>query len=505
MKLETDWLKQWTLYSPQKIAIKDGDTGQGFSYETLYTLANRIAAWLRDAHKIEKGDRVAVLAFNEIDYVPIFFAVQRLGAVMVPINFRLAPREVGHILKDCAPKLLLCQNSFREALEKVDRSTLPPQCEYFEGEGKFVAPFQKASDARDIIEMDFEAETPCLILYTSGTTGLPKGAILTYGMLFWNSVNTALRLNITSTDITVMFLPFYHTSGWNVLSTPLLHHGARVIFIRKFDAEKVLQLCDSEKATILFGVPTTMDMMAQSKTFSKVALKTLRYAIVGGEPMPIELIRVWGKKGIPIRQGFGLTEFGPNVFSLNEEDAIRKIGSIGFPNFYIEAKIVDESERELGTDEIGELVLKGTACTPGYWNNPQATASAIKDGWFHTGDLVRRDAEGYYYVVGRKKDMFISGGENVYPAEVEQCLSANPKIREAAVIGVPDAKWGEVGKAFIVLTPGATLSADEIIEYCKANLAKYKVPKYIQFMAELPKGDTGKILKRQLKEQEKSQ
>jgi fatty-acyl-CoA synthase len=337
-----------------------------------------------------------------------------------------------------------------------------------------------------------------MILYTSGTTGLPKGALITNKMLHWNSLNTGLRLNLQQHDVALGFLPFFHTSGWNVLVTPFVHRGARTILMRKFDPDRVLELSEREGVTVIFGVPTIMEMMARSPRFESCNLTRARYAIVGGEPMPIELIRTWQKKGIPIRQGYGLTEFGPGVFSLNEEDAIRKIGSIGFPNFYVEARVVGPSRREVGVDQIGELVLRGDVCSPGYWRNEAATAAAIRDGWFHTGDLVRRDSEGYYYVAGRKKEMFISGGENVYPVEIERLLSTHPAIREVAVVGVPDAKWGEVGKAVISLKAGSMLSEQDVTQFCLQGLAKYKVPKQIQFMDDLPKGDSGKILKRAL-------
>ncbi|PIS10645.1 MAG: AMP-dependent synthetase, partial [Bdellovibrio sp. CG10_big_fil_rev_8_21_14_0_10_47_8] len=314
----------------------------------------------------------------------------------------------------------------------------------------------------------------------------------------WNSINTTLRLNISQHDCSVIFLPFFHTGGWNVLTTPFFHRGARIIFLKKFDADRVLDLSDKEGATILFGVPTTMDMLARSNLFPSVKLDKVRYAIVGGEPMPIELIQTWHQRGIAIRQGYGLTEFGPNVFSLNEEDAIRKIGSIGFSNFYIETKVVDDHGQLVGPDQVGELWLKGPMCMTEYWNNPKATAETITDGWLHTGDLVRQDMDGYFYVVGRKKDMFKSGGENVYPAELEKVIRTLPGVREVAVIGVPDRKWGEVGKAFITLEPTATLTEQDLIGHCVKNLAKFKVPKFYSFIAELPKGDSGKILKRKL-------
>lgn len=497
MDLELDWLKKWNQYSPAAVAIKDGETGQEYSYRRLYHQSNVAAQLLKTEYGIKKGDRVAVLATNELEYVFLFFAAQRLGAILVPINFRLTAREVEHILQDATPKLLVYQNSFDEIVAALPNSSRPQHLLHFSGPQSFSEALTKLPFTEVEFEADFEA--PCMIIYTSGTTGAPKGALLTHKMLFWNSINTSLRLNISQNDCTVIFLPFFHTGGWNVLTTPFIHRGAKVILLKKFDGDKILELSENENATILFGVPTTMDIMARSPTFEKVQLKNMRYAIVGGEPMPIELIKTWHKKGIAIRQGYGLTEFGPNVFSLNQEDAIRKIGSIGFANFYIEAKIIDENGHELGANQIGELVLRGPPCMKGYWNNPKATAETIIDGWLHTGDLVRRDDEGYYYVVGRKKDMFKSGGENVYPVELEQVLRSHPLVREAAVIGVPDEKWGEVGKAFIVKET-ASLTMEEIQNHCLKNLAKFKVPKHFSFVEALPKGDSGKILKKKLYE-----
>lgn len=492
--MELDWLKRWNLYSPKNIAIKDGETGREFSYAKLFELANRGAHFLHNDYDIRKGDRVAVLASNELEYVFLFFALQRLGAILVPVNFRLTQREVDHIISDCSPKLILFQDAYSSIVNNLPGK---PANLLLQGPGSFAEKLEQSSSE----EYAFisQENDPAMILYTSGTTGAPKGAILDYKMLFWNSINTTLRLNISQNDCTVIFLPFFHTGGWNVLTTPFLHRGAKVVFLKKFDANQILTLSEKEKATIMFGVPTTMDMMARSPLFDKVDLSTIRYSIVGGEPMPIELIKIWDKKGIPIRQGYGLTEFGPNVFSLNEEDVIRKIGSIGFPNFYIEAKVVDSEGKELGDNEVGELVLRGPMCMQGYWHNDKATQETIKDGWLYTGDLVRKDSEGYYYVVGRKKDMFISGGENVYPTEIEQILHAHPAILEVAVIGVPDEKWGEVGKAFIVLN-NTQVTADDIQKYCQQNLAKFKIPKHFIFLDSLPKGDSGKILKKKLAE-----
>ena len=512
---QTDWLKKWARYSPNSVAIKDADTGTEYNYGLLYFLSCKIATHLKGRFDVKRGDRVAVLSTNEIEYLPLFFATQRLGAILVPINFRLASREIDHILQDSGAEVFIAQAAFSDVASKLSPNSAQEKCWSFDnGVGclrsfcaeatqeyldKYAANIRSAAPATWETAYASDFESPCMILYTSGTTGKPKGAIITHKMMFWNSVNTGLRLNLTQNDVNVSFLPFFHTGGWNVLTTPLLHRGAKVVIVKKFDADRILEICEQERVTILFGVPTTMDMMYRCSKFSDVDLSSVRYAIVGGEPMPIDLIKTWQERGIPVRQGFGLTEFGPNVFSLPEEDSIRKAGSIGFPNFYIDVRVVDDNGIDVPAGEIGELILKGPVCTPGYWKNEKATSETIKDGWLYTGDLVRYDSEGYFYVAGRKKDMFISGAENVYPVEVERYLSTHPKIREVAVIGVPDEKWGEVGKAYIAVAAETSLSVEEVLAYCDGNLAKYKIPKHVEFLPELPKGDSGKILKRLLK------
>jgi fatty-acyl-CoA synthase len=494
-----DWLKQWARLSPASVAFKDSDTGVTFSYFELFHLSCRIGEMLSKKFGIAPGDRLAMLATNELEAVVLFFASLRCGSILVPINFRLTPREIGHILGDSGARLVVAQDAFRSS---VETSTPRKDIWSFESLQTDVAAALREIRAGRLgptpRTLATDENQPCMILYTSGTTGAPKGALITPKMMHWNSLNTTLRLNISQNDVFVSFLPFFHTGGWNVLLTPFVHRGAKTVLTRKFDADRILALSESEGATIMFGVPTTMEIMSRSAFFPKVDLSKIRYAIVGGEPMPIELIRTWQKKGISIRQGFGMTEFGPGVFSLNEEDALRKIGSIGFANFYVETRVVNDQGQDVPPEEIGELLLRGPVCTPGYWNNEKATREAIVDGWFHTGDLVRVDDEGYFYVAGRKKDMFISGGENVYPVEVERVLSQHPAVREVAVIGVPDSKWGEVGRAYIAVVANQTVSVEDILNFCTDKLAKFKIPKEVQFLADLPKGDSGKILKRQL-------
>jgi fatty-acyl-CoA synthase len=494
--LELDWSERWAAFTPGDVAITNAETGAQWTWRWLYQASCRLARALA-ARGVTKGDRVAVLAGSEAEFFPLFIAVQRLGAVLLPLNFRLTVRELEHICTDAEPKVLIVHDDFAAAAAQLStKARRVPFAEVVQVLADETVPHAH-------LPIDAQFEDACMVLYTSGTTGFPKGALITHRMMFWNSVSTGLRLDLTHADVSVSFLPFFHTSGWHVLNTPFLHRGARIVFLKKFDAERVLRLCDSEGVTVLFGVPTTLDMMARTPSFPEVTLRTVRFAIVGGEPMPVELIRTWEARNVPVRQGFGLTEFGPNVFSLNASDSVRKMGSIGFPNMYVEARVMADDGTVIEDDRVGELWLRGPACTPGYWRNEAATRDAIRDGWFTTGDLVRRDAEGFFFVAGRKKDMFISGAENVYPVEVERYLSTHPKVREVAVIGVPDPKWGEVGKAFVSARDGHTITAEEVIEFCQGNLARYKIPKHVEVLPELPKGDSGKILKRALKDRER--
>lgn len=515
---ECDWLQKWDLYAPHREALIDGDTGVAWTYRRLYQRSRNMAFVLRQRLGICNGDRVAVLALNDLEYVALFFALSHLGATLVPINYRLTTPEVAHILEDCGARLVIYQDAFAGVLESLPFDDFAKGPEVAGGKDPNLRRATKIrlnegddcvrvmtdrieSDAPVAsVEVKFESqfEDIAMVIYTSGTTGFPKGAMISHRMLFWNSMNTTQRLNISQSDSAVIFLPFFHTGGWNVLTTPFFHRGAQVILLKKFDADQILHLSEKYQCNLLFGVPTTMDMMARSPFFPTVNLRSVRYAIVGGEPMPVPLIEKWHGKGIKIRQGYGLTEFGPNVFSLNEEEVLRKIGSIGFPNFYIQTKVVDDQGQEVGADEVGELYLKGPSVMSGYLGNEKATAATFDGEWLKTGDLVRYDKEGFFYVVGRKKEMYKSGGENVYPAEVEKVIRGLKGIREVAVVGVPDSKWGEVGKAFVATEPNIQMTEQQIFEHCLQNLAKFKVPRQIQFMESLPKGDSGKILKKNL-------
>jgi len=493
-----DWFGKWAIYSPLKTAFKEFETGRQYSYAQFNKLGNNLAAILRDEQDFGKGDRLAVISEYSIEYIVLFAVAQKLGIVLVPLNYRLASDELNYIISNAEVKGIFYDDKFLEKINHLESYKKIAFKLSMEDLTCINTACIKNRTEPVQVRADIHEDDPIFILYTSGTTAFPKGAIYTHKMLFWNSINTELRLNITSSDVSINCAPPFHTGGWNVLLTPFIHHGAYTLLIKSFDADLVLEMLDLEHATIWWAVPTMLKMMAESPIFDKVKLSRLRYFVVGGEAMPVPLIEQWHNKGVLIRQGYGLTEVGPNVTSLDHQDAIRKKGSIGTLNFYYDAKLVDEKSNEVPTGEPGELVLSGPTVTPGYWKAPEESANAIKNGWFHTGDLMIKDKDGYYYVVDRIKNMYISGGENVYPAEVEHIIGSHPSVNSVAIIGVPDEKWGESGKAFIVLNPGKEITSEEIISYCIEKLAKYKAPKHIEFIDELPHNDAGKIDRKKL-------
>ncbi|GAB5554819.1 MAG: long-chain fatty acid--CoA ligase [Saprospiraceae bacterium] len=488
-----DWVAKWAIYSPNKIAIKEFESQKTITYRALDQRANQMAHYLAATYQIGHGDRVAVLAMNCIEYIVLFAAAQKNGMILVPLNYRLASAEIQYLINTADPKLLIIASDFQEASANIPDIDHLMQISLSDL-NLAINPFSKKAFKGPKIQ----EEDPIFLLFTSGTTGFPKGAIYTHKMLFWNSINTAMSLLINTESRTINCMPPFHTGGWNVLLTPFLHHGGYTCLMQKFDADAVLSLMETEHPTLFMGVPTMLKMIAAENAFERSDLSSLNYIIVGGEPMPIPLIERWHQKGVYIRQGFGMTEVGPNLTSLHQEDAIRKKGSIGRPNFYVETKIVDPKGQPVPANVPGELLFKSPVVTPGYWRDSQATTKTIQAGWFHSGDMAKQDEEGYLYIVDRIKNMFISGGENVYPAEIERVLATHQDINSVVVIPMPDSKWGEVGHAIIVAQSGVSISETEILAYCQGKLAKFKIPKRISFVKELPVSATGKINRKQL-------
>lgn len=490
-----DWLSKWAVYSPNHIAIKEYETGKTYTYAELNTAANQLANQLTAEYELRNTDRVAIIAENCAEYVILLSVAQKTGIIIVPLNYRLAVGEIDYLLQNAQPKMVIWEAKFAHLV------TSTPTFESIKHQillEDLASIYQNATQ-KTFQAVEIEDNHPAFILYTSGTTGFPKGAIYSHKMLFWNSVNTAISLVINAESRTVNCMPPFHTGGLNVLLTPFLHRGGFVCLMKQFDAAAVLRLLESEKVTLFMGVPTILKMMADEPYFAEANFPNLKYFIVGGEPMPVPLIEKWATKNVPVRQGYGMTEVGPNLTSLHQDDAIEKKGSIGRANFYVQTKVVNEKGEEVAPNESGELLLKGPMVTPGYWENQEATDKAIKDGWFYTGDRVVQDEDGYFYVVDRIKNMFISGGENVYPAEVERILIQHEAVSEVVVIGVPHEKWGEVGKAFVVLNDHQTFDLETLQSFCHQKLSKFKIPKHLEILEALPKNASGKIDRKSLK------
>jgi fatty-acyl-CoA synthase len=507
-----DYTGRREIYSPDKLAIIDAgkDPEWRLTYRQMNERANRFANWLRSVGGVNRGDRVAILARDGVEHLDCFFGCSKLGAIHTAVNWRLHWRELVGISESTRPTVLIYSDDFRENVANLEAETRDSALGirhylHIEGEGipgslHFETTLH-AGEATAVTCESLEAEDVTALIFTGGTTGLPKAAMVSHRMIGWNTLNTVIH-DVTHYDVYLNVFPMFHTGGLFVYTLPQVILGGTSILVREFDPERVLALIERERVSIFAGVPTMYQMMTQAVNWAEADLSSLRFCTSGGAPLPVTLVETYTReKGIRFKQGFGMTEFGPGLFALAPEDAIRKAGSIGRPNFYVDARIVDDENQPVGLHEVGELVLKGPSYCSGYFGNVEASAEAIDgEGWFHTGDLARYDEEWYFYIVDRKKDMFISGGENVYPAEIEAVLYKHPAVHMCAVIGVPHPRWGEAGKACVVLKPGAEAGEEELLTLMEDHLARYKVPRSVEFMEALPISSAGKILKRALRE-----
>jgi fatty-acyl-CoA synthase len=499
-----DWLAHHAVVNGDKAAVVDLASGRRLGYRTFDERARRLAAHLRDEAGVGRGDRVSVLAENSTNTYEVQFACAKLGAVFHPLNWRLAVPELDFIVGDAAPTVIVHDEGFAATAGDVAaRAGVAHRLCY--GDGAGAVPYEQALDAASgdvTMPVDLTHDDTWTLMYTSGTTGRPKGALITHGMTFFNAVNLGMTVALNERAVCLVVLPLFHTAGLNLYANPLFHLGGTALVSRAFDPGETLRLLtdDSQGITHFFGVPANYLFMQQHPDFADADLAGL-IAGVGGAPTPRSILEVWLAKGVPLLQGYGMTETSPAVTATTAERALDKVGSAGQPVLHTEVRIVDEEGADAGLDQVGELWVKGPNVTPGYWNRPEATAESITDGWLHTGDAARLDADGFVWIVDRWKDMYISGGENVYPAEVENVLFQLPEVADAAVIGVADARWGEVGQAVIVLHPGSELEPERVIEHCRANLARFKVPTSVRFVDELPRNATGKVLKRVLKDE----
>jgi len=491
------WLSRRAELTPKRIALRVDD--RIFTYAALDDRAARFAGVLT-ATGIAAGDRVAALLTNGNEYVEALFACARIGAILVPLSQRLAGPELEFMTDDSGATVLLYGAEWAH-LASVVKGRSGLKAAFVAGAGEDPSYEDALANAEPVSKpRDVSLDDVLAIFYTSGTTGLPKGAMLTHGNFFWTNLNVVFSFGFFQDERTLVVLPMFHVGGWNANMLATILCGGTVVVERSFDPGRALRTFSEQRITSMLGVPTIYQMMADHPDWDSTDLSAVRALLCGGAPLPVPLIRRYQERGISFIQGYGLTEAAPNCLILPPEDAVRKAGAAGRPYFYADVRVVDEADVEVSLGGSGEIVVGGPGVMKGYWNRPDATAETLRGGWLHTGDVGRIDDEGYITIVDRVKDMYISGGENVYPAEIERMLAEHPAISEAAVIGVPDDRWGEAGRAIVVLRSGSSANAEDIKRFAASKLAKFKVPATVVFAESLPRNPTGKLLKAELRD-----
>jgi len=497
-----DILGERARLSPDAVALIHVPTRRQFTYAELNRRAMRCARVWTDLCSLQQGDRVCILSENRVEYVDAFFAAGKSGIILVPLGTRSTAHELHQILADCGPRCLMYSARYETLAKELRQLVSFEQLISLDAQDDATAPsYASAIDQvrPDPLSARLQPEDIFCLLYTSGTTGRPKGVVIPHRQIAWNAYNTVVSWQLQPTDRVQVYTPMYHAGGLTVFLTPLFAIGGSIVLHDGFDAVEIWHAFRDYKCTILFGVPTIFKMLIDSPEFAALDFRHLRWCASGGAPLPLQLLRAYQQRGLTFRQGYGLTEVGVNCFAMSDEDSLGKPGSIGKPMMFTEAKLVDPKCNQVATNEVGELCLRGPHVCGGYWNNPAATAQVLDaEGWFHTGDLARCDEDGFFYIAGRSKDMIISGGVNIYPAEIEKELLDHSAIAEVSVIGTTDEKWGEVPVAFVALKSGANTSDLELIEFLRPRINKIKLPRQVIFVEALPRNAYGKVLKLEL-------
>jgi fatty-acyl-CoA synthase len=485
------WPARRARKTPERVAIEHGD--DAWTYRDLHERVQRLAHGLRGLG-VARGDRVAYLGPNHPAFLETFFAAGVLGAIFVPLNTRLAAPELAVQLADAGVETLVYDPRLAAVAAVL---TVARPVALADGYEELLA----ASDTTVIDEV-VTHDDPCIIMYTSGTTGTPKGAVLTHGNITWNAVNVVVDSDLAGDEVTLIVAPLFHTAGLNMNCMPTLLKGGRVVLEAAFDPERVLRLVEERRITLMFAVPAMFNTLAAHPRWADTDLSSLRTIMCGGAPVPEATIHTYLKRGLAFVQGYGMTEASPGVLLLDRSQVLAKAGSAGVPHFFSDVRVARPDLTDAEPGEKGEVLVSGPNVMPGYWERPDANAAAFTDDgvWFHSGDVAVTDKDGYVFLVDRVKDMIISGGENIYPAEVEKALVEHPAVLDAGVFGVPDAKWGEVGCAVVVLVPGQEASGEDLRAFLRGRIAKYKVPATFRFVDELPRSGAGKILKNRLRE-----
>jgi fatty-acyl-CoA synthase len=497
-----DWIAYHAKARGGTVAMEDLATGRSFTYAEFDDRVGRLASAMRSRFGVTRGDRVAVLAHNSTDLFELQFACARLGAVFAPLNWRLTVPELTFIVGDSQPVVLFHDPEFADtALELSVACGIRHLC----GRDPRDSAYERliAGATADLSPEPLMHDDVATILYTSGTTGRPKGAIITHGMRFWQTINLTGPCRVTADSTCLVVFPQFHVGGLDVFANPVFHFGGKAVVMRAYDPALALRLLTDREANIthFIGAPAHFQFMAQLSQFSEASFNPNLLAYVAAAPVSAPLLHQWQERGLSLIQLYGMTEACGVITSMEPWDAVRKAGSAGLPCLHFDVRLVRTDGSDAAVGEIGEIWVRGPSTTPGYWRREEATAAAFTDGWFRTGDAATMDADGYYTIVDRWKDMYISGGENVYPAEVEDVLYQLSAIAEVAIIGVADERWGEVGRAVITVKPDHVLTEAEIYQHCEANLARYKHPRSIRFVDALPRNATGKVHKPTLRQQ----
>lgn len=497
-----DWPTRRAFLSGERTAFIEGD--RRVSFADFDRRTNQLAQALRDMG-VRSGDRVGALMVNSVAFLETMFASAKLGAIFAPMNFRLAAPEVSFLLADSGADVFVwsreCSKLARDALAgDAVRVRTRVIVGGDSGEGELDYEELVAGGTPTAPGTDVNGRDVCALMYTSGTTGRPKGVMLTHDNMTWNAINyLSTGRGIREGDRTVTVMPMFHSGGLGVHTLPLIYIGGTSTIMSAFDARATLTAMAREKVTVQFLAPVMWAALMAVPDVEDYDLSALELAITGSAPCPLPVLEYFQGRGVSFQEGFGLTETAPGATLLDASHIKEKLGSIGRPMFHVSTRIVDEYDRDVPVGDVGELLVRGPNVFAGYWGRPDATAEAFRGGWFHTGDLGRVDAEGFITLVDRKKDMVITGGENVYPIEVEQVLCRHPAIREVAVVGVPHDKWGETPIAVVALVQDAVTGADELIAYTRERLAHFKCPTRVEFVSELPRTATGKVLKTTLR------
>jgi fatty-acyl-CoA synthase len=495
--LHGDLLGERARLTPDKTALVFVPTAERLTYAQLDARASRCARFWRDALGLQRGDRFGVLSPNRIEVLDAFFAAGKSGVIFVPLGTRLTASELAAIVQDAGLAGLLYDPSLASVVAALQRLISIPHCLSFDDYASRSAAMTDTSFVRERCA----AEDILALLYTSGTTGTPKGVMIPHRQVTWNGYNTVACWGLREDDVSPIYTPLYHAGGLFAFLVPIFTVGGTIVLHAGFDTSEIWQTIEREGCTAILGVPAIWKMLLDAPEFPTVDLSRVRLCFSGGAPLPLYIIEAYQKRGVVFKQGFGMTEVGVNCFSMTVEESVRKRGTIGKPLMFTETRIVRGDGADAAPGEVGELWIRGPHVCLGYWNNPEATAAALDaDGWFHTGDLATRDEEGFHTIAGRKKDMIISGGVNIYPAEIEGHLLLHPGVRDGAVVGVPDEKWGEASVAFVIPDPAQPPTPESLEAHLRDRVAKFKVPRDWVFVEALPRTASGKVIKGELRD-----